>query len=1013
MKAEPPRASRRHTVSRSDLSARYARLWLVALLLFTGLLSAGALFIKHELESVRETFLSVVKGQVGAEFNISSISVSGLRGFKVANLETVLALPGGPNVEVSVPEAVLHLNLFDLLSRTISIESVELRGATLVVDKFPEWLESQASPVRASFLANPLMPARFTGRECRLMLRSDGDDSLVSLTDMSLDIVRRPQTGWIQAEVSGAFNGSPDLPFDLTYQSNGDDQFHLRANTSVITPAEIALFWPDVGKYVDTAQMKQPVVTVDRIGDTLAAGLEAGFADFKAINQPDYLDALNGTLRAQGTFDVRSKSLNVTFAKVSSNALEAVISGDIRLDGEAPVFDLHVDGQSASVQPALEYYLKDPTAGYGQVSLDLDDPCLVSGSIAGTASELSGNFSATVSGGTAEYKPAKEEWPSATVQLGRIEVEWDVAEKSPRVFMRVQDGTIQHAKTKTQAESLAGMVTLQNSEIRIDPMTAEYRNQSLMIEGHYDIETRKGEAAFYGTVAGIEDTFIAETFKNVSVKGTAGLRGTAKADGDRYTLQADVDVTGVQIDHRWWFSKPAGLGLLGKVNVDIQSKKSMDITADVIAAESDIQAEAHFVPSGKQWNMIHCLCTSKNLDVMTAGMCLPIGYRITGGSVNNSSYKWEREPGSENPKAWRSSFAGIIDEIQLRATGADQPIQIKDVTVSGSMSEGDNPTGSLVVAAKEGIMPPFGGVWFSRFERDLNLYPPVDRYWTYDLSAETLDAKPWHGTGFKGNAFSTLNEFGLTSYSAVVDGGRIEGMYRKDQRENSYTAKNSWQDVPAKYFFDHLKLPYVFSGPMTGEVSYSQDRDDPSTLEGSGEFTMQNGEFSADFLLKQLQEQFEGASALPPSLKFASLDVDLAFQGDVVMTPSILLESDALKLKSEGQFVVGGDMDYEVTMAIAPEAAERIPALRESFNIAGHKISQNDIELAFKVNGPTLSPRSQIAGIPPVRVTLVSGALEAANEALRVIDAPRKILVDLLKIGGGIVGSRRANEGNS
>jgi len=102
--------------------------------------------------------------------------------------------------------------------------------------------------------------------------------------------------------------------------------------------------------------------------------------------------------------------------------------------------------------------------------------------------------------------------------------------------------------------------------------------------------------------------------------------------------------------------------------------------------------------------------------------------------------------------------------------------------------------------------------------------------------------------------------------------------------------------------------------------------------------------------------------------------------------------------------VIHGDMDYDLKVALSPKLAEKIPAIRDNLNVQGHKLAQQPIELAFKLQGPTFNPRGQLTGSPPVGITIVSSALEVTSDAVRLIDIPRKILVDLLRIGGGIVG---------
>jgi len=100
-------------------------------------------------------------------------------------------------------------------------------------------------------------------------------------------------------------------------------------------------------------------------------------------------------------------------------------------------------------------------------------------------------------------------------------------------------------------------------------------------------------------------------------------------------------------------------------------------------------------------------------------------------------------------------------------------------------------------------------------------------------------------------------------------------------------------------------------------------------------------------------------------------------------------------------------MHYDINVSVSPNTAERIPILRDNFNIEGHRITQNDIVLGFRISGPMFNPSGQLAGLPGVGVTLVSGAGQVTSDALKVITVPGQILLDLLKIGGSIVGGTR------
>ena len=202
-----------------------------------------------------------------------------------------------------------------------------------------------------------------------------------------------------------------------------------------------------------------------------------------------------------------------------------------------------------------------------------------------------------------------------------------------------------------------------------------------------------------------------------------------------------------------------------------------------------------------------------------------------------------------------------------------------------------------------------------------------------------------------------------------------------------------------------MKFPELLDGTATGQVHYKVDNDDPSTLSGEGHFEILNGRFSADVLAQLFKEQLTSEKfTLPPSLEFSRLSADIGFNGDTVTTKNILLESKDIKVTGEGNYVSDGDMHYSVQVSISPEAAQRMPALLKHFNIKGHQLTRNNIKLAFSIDGPTFHPSGAVTKTPSVYVTLVSGAGEMADQVVNALDTPRQILIDLVKIFGGIVG---------
>ena len=213
----------------------------------------------------------------------------------------------------------------------------------------------------------------------------------------------------------------------------------------------------------------------------------------------------------------------------------------------------------------------------------------------------------------------------------------------------------------------------------------------------------------------------------------------------------------------------------------------------------------------------------------------------------------------------------------------------------------------------------------------------------------------------------------------------------------------------------YLDFPELLTGQISGSIEYTLDRDDPSTLRGTGSFGISSGQFSADYLFKKFEEQLSADfSSLPGSLKFSRFGADIELEGDIVKTGNLELKAEALRITGAGQFTVDGDVDYTLNVALPPETAERIPVLASNINLQGYKIAQRDVELGFKVTGPFFSPTAEVTTLPSLGDTLLVGVGEVGKEVGKVIDTPRQIIMDLFRIMGGIVKSpsRDGNRGN-
>jgi len=311
-------------------------------------------------------------------------------------------------------------------------------------------------------------------------------------------------------------------------------------------------------------------------------------------------------------------------------------------------------------------------------------------------------------------------------------------------------------------------------------------------------------------------------------------------------------------------------------------------------------------------------------------------------------------------------------------------------------------------------MPPLEEVWFVPLRPDdlemQALYPPDNRHWDYTIAAAQFAAPPWDGAEFSAQVKTTPEETRADAFRMAIANGYIEGSLKRQDIDNVSTVTARWERLPSRYLLEHLDMPEALSGLASGAVEYTYDEDNPEgTLKGNGAFTIAPGQFSADYVVRFVEERLEGdLGTLPPSLRFNSLSTDILLDGDRVSTPKLQMSSDEIEIRGNGHFIRNGDLNYKIRVAVAPKAAQRMDVLREYFNVDGHRLTKSDIDLVFDITGPAFNPSGQVSGLPPVGVTMVSGVVEVGSEALKVLDTPRKMLMDVFKIVGGSIGPGKA-----
>lgn len=1027
---------------------RGARWGLLLLLTVTVFFAAGALFTKYKLESFRATVMDRLEARMGARLIMGAVSVDGFRGLRIDDLRVALAPADGPAMSLETPVAYVRINLNDLLYGRVTVDRIVLDHSRILVERHEGsyWYSPSGFDPYEAFALKSSDTFRLTGSDCTLEIRNVVGDTRLNIEPFRFDVFRPVDAADMTASLDGTLAGDPDkgLSVRLTFSSLED--FDLRVQASKVTAEDANVFLPAEHQLLQSGTATPTFWLNGRPDKTLLLWLQTPFEDIVIRDQPKFLKPASGNLTFDATYTADEHRLVVTAAKAESEQLSGVLEGTVSLEGMYPEFDLRLKTQRLPITEFLHYAIDGQLSEYGDMEFIINEPHELVILLQGTSDAPRFQGQVTAGSGELRFLPKNEELSEISMSLGSLEGTWDSGSQRVSGSFTLVEGEIQlaeHGPSTAPNTSRApprppgpsaGEVVSRMGPGRAPPRGANRVPAGRGVRGApvrvlqsdsprpfkgefvYDLATGDGEMSLDGVLAEVESTLFAALLPRTTISGTMDLHCNVTKRENHYLIDASIDATLARIAYDWWFDKSPGIGANGKVRVSLFPYRSAVVEVDAEMASSHFKASAtlgYKKDRPDPWRVQVAQAASERLDINALGKCLALPYRVTGGIVTEADFRWKAQPGGAAGQSqpgsvagWRQTLSCKADEVVLLPLDeeAEIPMQFAGLDLEVTVQGGSTPTGSIVFHARSASMPPFGAPWFIAL-RPPDI-PPSDRAWSYTLSADALELPPWIGSNFTGKAYTNPLTAGFNEYGADVDGGHIGGNYHLTKAEHAYIAEIIWDDVPAKYFIEHLNYPEVLTGPVTGQVAYSIDLDDPGTLQGRGKFEVKDGQFSADFLYSILERQMEDEVAtLPTSLKFSYLGTEVIFRNDVVETPVLRLDSEGVRVEGQGRYVRDGDMDYTLKVAISPDMAEQIPILRDSFSLQGLRLAQQDIELGFKIGGPTFHPRGQLAELPPASVTLVSGALEVTSEAIKVIDFPRKILVDLLKIGGGIVGA--------
>lgn len=1004
--------------SDSQLSLRYGRktrIGLLILLALSMLMAAGILFLKYQLEDLRALVQARVETMAGARIQVGSVLVNGFRGLRIDDLQAVLdEAPGTPSLEITVPNAYIDIDVVDLLSGRITIDRVQIDRARINLRRPPEGVCFRANAQGAALPqgVSDALAFRVMGKDCRLSIENLVGDAGVVFDRLDFDLSRLFGAPDLRAKIAANLEASPDKPIlvDLRFADLGN--FDLRAQCEGLSAGDVNRFLPESSHLVQSGTVSPSLRLAGYPNDTLVVSLEVPFEDFALRDYPGLPIPRQGALTAMANYDIGARLLTLTTARTHSDTFAGWIEGAVSFAQAQPFFDLRLQAEEIPAMALLEPLIQEQTGALGEIKAEIGEPYDLRVELTGPLNQLHISAVAGISSGRLAVDPIDPLYPKGELEFGLMKVTWESGNSLPSGALSITGGSLSHAQSGLKAKQITGTLSLRDNVLTIEPLSAEITGNPFMGRLRYDLTGQKAEFLLSGRLEEVEKTPLGNSIKNLQVAGTINAQAKGQISKDRGLMELVLDVTQAQIGFDWWLRKPPGTGgAIEPLTIEFVPRKSITIKGNATVDVTPLTGVFDLVYANGTYDLRRIRIDIDPLDVVSAGNCINIPYTASGNKGTGAFFEQLHVPDTE--KGHRDTLGAFFDDISFLPDGGDEPLHCKNATVKVLLDSADEAAykGHLEVHAEEAYVPPFEKKWLLPLKApDLaESFPEKPRDWTFSLKADMIQMTPWRGFNFEGEVYDRENETGFTRFAADIDGGgRLEGHYQNLKDDNITTLEARWNEIPAIYLIRHLNFPELLSGAVTGEVLYTVDLDDPGTLEGTGYFEVIDGQFSADYLTTQFGPFMgDDLGGFPASLRFSRFRSDVALKGDIVSTKNMHLEAAGITISGEGHYVVDGDMNYDLKVAISPEVAGKMQVLRDYLNIEGHRLTQNDIELAFNIHGPTFNPSSRVTGLPSVAVTLVSGAGEMASQAIRLIDTPRQIVVDLFKIIGAIGASGR------
>lgn len=996
-------------------------------LLLVAALSVGALFLKYRIDHARSLSANAIGARIGVDFGFDALHTEGLRSLRIDGLHFDMPIPGLGHLSLTADTLKLTLSFADLFRGESAIGKAEVRGAHLTVRASALPLPSVKTPAKP-FSIDPLisrLPSMdFTGDGCSIEYHLTPDDPPIIIRDIAFIASKDTKSSELSLSISASsVTGKEESHIKIDGAYRSPDTVDATIEIDSLTTAHIAPF--DVLPEGLSGRVSVRLHGFGMINKQIMAELAVDIDDVHFPEMPAIASIANlsyAKLNASAQLDVDTKKLHLFQTSLGTDIFDAALQGTVNLMQKPAVLDITAQIGSIPADKLIAELLAEKTGELGEIRVAVSPDSQVSIRAHGPLEKPLIEAQATVPSLTASVKPADKKLPQGNVQVEQVDVLWDSSQKMPTATARLVDGSVNAPEFGVEANKLAGTVSFDGEYLTLRPMMASISGKPWSGTVSYSMTDREMLFDVNGTLTKIEETPLHDLIKKLWLGGDIAVHGWGSLGLDgRLKLQANADVTKGMVAFEWWLRKPVGVGAsIHNIEVDMVPGKTLDVQGEAAIEDTRILAKLDYVYVDGKFQQKRIRVDVPHLEINSAGKCVQIPYTARGETCRDAYYESNIIDGVYGNDI--AKIGGHFDYVSFLPDGGENPLICRDADVLVTLTaiEGVERSAALVIHAGEAHVPPFGDDWLLPLgptEEYEAQNPPEQESppqpWTYTLSADKIVVPPWQGDNFEAEVYSNDDETGFKFFRADCGNGRLEGTYLHEKQDNVMHLDATWNAIPATYLIRHLELPEVLEGDITGNMKYIVDQDDPrTTMRAEGKFNVVNGRFIPEELAFMLADTL-GSSFValhPDALVFNEVASNVLIEGDQIKTDGLVIDSEGMRITGDGVWVMEGDLDYNINMAITPDLAEQIPLLMDYFNVQGFRMTQQNIEIGFHLSGPTFSPSGQLAGLPPIGVTIVSGAAEMTGEAIKLLDTPRQMFMSIFRAGGGILGATRTQQ---